>query len=243
MTTGWVIRPPPKHAVYGLASTVYVMPMRCLIIDDDANDRELVQRIAVMAGHEAQGAGSAEDALHRLKSGENFDVALVDLALGGGGTDGFTAIGLLRKEAPEMRQLVVSGYDDRPHVLRAVAAGADGYVLKTDVPDKLPQALNEVMSGGGPMSAKIAHFVLEELRGAGEPAPEPADSSDRALSRREWDVLEGLAKGYTYAEIANTLQISVNTVRHHIRNLYGKLDVSGKAEAVLRAMGGKKSST
>ena len=114
MTTGWVIRPPPKHAVYGLASTEYVMPMRCLIIDDDANDRELVQRIAVMAGHEAQGAGSAEDALYRLKNGENYDVALVDLALGGGGTDGFTAIGLLRKEAPEMRQLVVSGFDDRP---------------------------------------------------------------------------------------------------------------------------------
>jgi len=215
--------------------------MRCLIIDDDANDRELVQRIAVMAGHEAQGAGSAEDALERLKNGENFDVALVDIGLEG--TDGITAIGLLRKEAPDMRQLVVSGFDDRPHVLRAVAAGADGYVLKTDVPEKLPQALNDVVSGGGPMSSKIAHFVLEELRGAGEPVPETGDSSDRALSRREWDVLEGLAKGYTYAEIANTLQISVNTVRHHIRNLYGKLDVSGKAEAVLRAMGGKKSST
>ena len=203
--------------------------MRCLIIDDDANDRELVQRIAVMAGHEAQGASGASDALERIRNGETFDVALVDLGMEG--TDGVTAIGLLRKEIPEMRQLVVSGYDDRPHVLRAVAAGADGYVLKSDVPEKLAQALHDVMDGGGPMSAKIAHFVLEELRG-GTQAPA---ESERALSRREWEVLEGLAKGYTYAEIAHSLEISVNTVRHHIRNLYGKLSVSGKEEAVLRA--------
>src|SRR5262249_17743210 len=209
--------------------TRYARGMRCLIIDDDANDRELVQRIAVMAGHEGGGASRGHAATERLRNGETFDVALVDLGMEG--TDGVTAIGLLRKEQPEMRQLVVSGYDDRPHVLRAVAAGADGYVLKSDVPEKLAQALHDVVNGGGPMSAKIAHFVLEELRGGATPQAE----SERALSRREWEGLEGLAKGYTYAEIAHTLEISVNTVRHHIRNLYGKLAVSGKEEAVQRA--------
>jgi DNA-binding NarL/FixJ family response regulator len=211
--------------------TRYAKSMRCLIIDDDANDRELVQRIAVMAGHEAEGASGASSALERLRNGETFDVALVDLGMEG--TDGVTAIGLLHKQAPDMRQIVVSGFDDRPHVLQAVAAGADGYVLKSDVPEKLAQALNDVVNGGGPMSAKIAHLVLEELRG-GTPAVAPPET-ERALSRREWEVLEGLAKSYTYAEIAHTLEISVNTVRHHIRNLYGKLAVSGKEEAVLRA--------
>jgi DNA-binding NarL/FixJ family response regulator len=206
--------------------TRYAKGMRCLIIDDDANDRELVQRIAVMAGHEAEGASGASSALERLRNGEIFDVALVDLGMEG--TDGVTAIGLLHKQAPDMRQIVVSGFDDRPHVLQAVAAGADG-----DVPEKLAQALHDVVNGGGPMSAKIAHFVLEELRG-GTPAAAPPET-ERALSRREWEVLEGLAKSYTYAEIAHTLEISVNTVRHHIRNLYGKLAVSGKEEAVQRA--------
>src|SRR5215470_914056 len=204
--------------------------MRCLVIDDDPNDRELVQRVAAMAGHDAEGAATAEAALSRVKAGENFDVALVDLGLEG--TDGFTALRLMREDAPDMRLLVVSGFDDRPHVLRAVAAGADGYVLKSDVPDKLAGALNDVVQGGGPMSARIAHYVLEELRSA-HPHPEQAE---RALSKREWDVLNGLARGFTYAEIAHNLEISVNTVRHHIRNLYGKLEVSGKAEAVLRAM-------
>jgi DNA-binding NarL/FixJ family response regulator len=206
--------------------------MRCLVIDDDASDRELVERMVWKSGHQAVTAADGDSAMLLVKN-EPFDVALVDLGMPG--TGGVQVLRLLRKEFPDLRLLVVSGFDDREHVLDAVGAGADGYVLKSEIPTRLGNALDEVMNGGGPMSAKIAHIVLEELRHpeGTRPGEEPVSKS---LSRREWDVLQGLSRGYTYAEIAASLHISVNTVRHHIRNLYGKLDVSGKAEAVTRAL-------
>ena len=211
--------------------------MRCLVIDDDPRDRELVERMVGKAGHQASTVADA-DAAMALAKNENFDIALVDLGMPNG--DGVDTLRRLRSEFPDLRLLVVSGFDDRQHVLGAVGAGADGYVLKSEIGDRLPNALTEVASGGGPMSARIAHFVLEELRAHDAEIGGTNDSHDpRALSRREWDVLQGLSRGLTYAEIATSLKISVNTVRHHIRNLYGKLEVSGEAEAVARALGNR----
>lgn len=210
--------------------------MRCLVIDDDPSDRELVERLVGRAGHETRAAHDGTTAVEMAKA-EVFDVALVDLGMAG--MDGVATLRALREACPALRLLVVSGFDDREHVLDAVGAGADGYVLKTELPQRLSAALDEVYVGGGPMSARIATFVLEELRRAPEgtrPGGEP--TATRSLSRREFEVLEGLSRGLTYTEIAKSLTISVNTVRHHIRNLYEKLGVNGKAEAVTRALGG-----
>ncbi len=183
------------------------------------------------AGHQLTSAPDGARAVE-LARAQQFDVALVDLGMAG--MDGVTVLRALRSACPDLRLLVVSGFDDRPHVLDAVTAGADGYLLKSEIVDKLAQALIEVMEGGGPMSARIAHYVLEALR------PSVSSAATRTLSPRELEVLEGLSRGGTYAEIAKQLGISVNTVRHHIRNLYEKLDVTGKAEAVTRAMGALK---
>ena len=207
--------------------------MRCLVIDDDEHDRELVTRMVARAGHEAAAADSAEGAI-ALARAERFDVALVDLSMPG--TDGVTALRLLRRDHPELRLLVVSGYDDRPHVVAAVAAGADGYVLKTDLGDRLAPALAEVAEGGGPMSAKIAHHVLEELRLVDE-EQRRTRQAERVLSERNWEVLKGLSRGLTYRTIASDLNITVNTVRHHVRAIYAKLDAKGRSEAVARALG------
>jgi DNA-binding NarL/FixJ family response regulator len=209
------------------------MLVRCLVIDDDAHDRELVARMVVKAGHEAEAAASAERALE-LARDQRFEVALVDLSMPG--TDGMTTLRLLRRDHPDLRLLVVSGYDDRPHVIGAVAAGADGYVLKTDLGDRLKAALDDVAEGGGPMSARIAHFVLEELRATDE-EQRRARQAERVLSERNWEVLKGLSRGLTYRTIASDLNITVNTVRHHVRAIYAKLDAKGRNDAVARALG------
>src|SRR5215510_4990043 len=140
--------------------------MRCLVIDDDALE---------------------------LAKNDRFDIALVDLSMPG--IDGVATLRLLRKQSPDLRLLVVSSFDDRDHVLGAVGAGADGYVLKTELGTRLGGAIDEVSVGGGPMSAKIAHYVLEELRHPDAAVTEAKDRDDRALSRREWDVLNRLSEG------------------------------------------------
>ncbi len=205
--------------------------MRCLVVDADPADRDLVVRLVGRAGHESVSVPEGAAAVELVRA-EHFDVALVELDMSP--MHGVSLLQALRSACPDLRLLVVSGFDDRRHVLDAVTAGADGYLLKGELGDHLGQALLDVTGGGGPMSAKIAHHVLEALR------PAFADTSARALSPREIEVLEGLSHGSTYAEIARQLGISVNTVRHHIRNLYAKLDVTGKAEAVTRAMGAHK---
>jgi DNA-binding NarL/FixJ family response regulator len=206
--------------------------MRCLVIDDDEHDRALVARMVQRAGHEPACVDTPEGGLEMART-ERFDVALVDLSMPG--TDGVAALRLLRLAHPELPLLVVSGYDDRPHVIEAVAAGADGYVLKTDLGERLQGAIDEVTTGGGPMSSRIAHFVLEELRLDGTEDRRRARRADRVLSKRNWDVLDGLSRGMTYAGIADELQITVNTVRHHVRAIYAKLDARDRKDAVSRA--------
>jgi DNA-binding NarL/FixJ family response regulator len=205
--------------------------MRCLVLDDEPHDREVIARVLQRAGHEVVCTDEAPTALELVRR-HTFDVVLVDLGMPG--IDGVTALRLLRRDAPELRLLVVSGFDDRAHVISAVAAGADGYVVKTDLPSLAP-AVEDVSVGGGPMSRQIAHYVLEELRLTG---PDPAREPQRVLSKRQWDVLKELARGLTYRQIADALLISENTVRHHIREISRKLEVKGGKAAVRHVLGG-----
>jgi DNA-binding NarL/FixJ family response regulator len=197
-----------------------------LVIEDTPHDREVIRRVVARAGHESVGVTDASEAFAMLKN-ERFDVALVDLGLPG--TDGIAALRQLRRSNPELRLLVVSGWDDRAHVIGAVAAGADGYLVKTDL-NELADALTDVMEGSGPMSRRITRYVLEELRSGGE-------EREQSLSKRQWDVLQALARGLTYKQAAESLNISANTVRHHIRGISRKLAVHGGKEAVQHMLG------
>ncbi len=204
--------------------------MRCLVIDDEQHDRDVIARVITRAGHQAATAADAATALVLVKQ-ETFDVALVDLGMPG--IDGVAALRLLRRDNPDLRLLVVSGWNDRSHVIAAIAAGADGYVVKTDL-EALAPAIDDVAVGGGPMSREIARHVLEELRSL---VAEPTAQQPQALSERQWDVLRALSRGLTYKQIGASLSISENTVRHHIRQISRKLAVKGGKAAVRHVMG------
>jgi DNA-binding NarL/FixJ family response regulator len=210
--------------------------MKCLVVDDDAHACELMTHLLGRAGHTISIAPDGHQALELLKNQE-FDIALVDMNMEQ--MSGAETMRAMRAERPDLRMLVVSGHDDRASVIDAVSAGADGYLLKTELSSRLGDAMAELMAGGGPLSARIAAIVLDEMRKAPDssrPGTGQAGES-KSLSKREADVLEGLSRGLTYTEIAAQLNISVNTVRHHIRNLYDKLGVNDKAQAVSRGLG------
>ncbi|MDO9017159.1 MAG: response regulator transcription factor [Deltaproteobacteria bacterium] len=154
---------------------------------------------------------------------------LLDLGLPDG--SGLDLLRELSATRPTLPVLVLTIFDDDAHLFEALRAGAVGYLLKDELVDRLPAALDELRAGGAPMSLSIARRVL---RSFSEPAAAP-EPLERMLSERERAVVELLAVGATYNEIARGLSISTNTVRSHIRSLYEKLHVASRTEAAMKA--------
>jgi DNA-binding NarL/FixJ family response regulator len=123
-------------------------------------------------------------------------------------------------------------YDNNDRIFDALAAGATGYLLKRDAPDKLLPALRELLAGGSPMSSAIARKVVQKFQ-------VPPRQPDHRLTPREQEILDLLAKGSLYKEIAWDLKIGVETVRTHLQNIYRKLHVRTRTEAVVKYLGGK----
>lgn len=179
------------------------------------------------------------DALAWL-SRHDADVLLCDLGLpDGSGTD---VIRFARQQHPRCECMVVTMFGDDANVMASIAAGATGYLLKDASDDDLRASILELRAGGSPMSPVIARQVINRLRDADRPdaqrpasKPLPASVPGVSLSARETEILDLVARGYTYAEIAGLLSISVATVASHIRNIYGKLAVNSRSEAVFEA--------
>jgi DNA-binding NarL/FixJ family response regulator len=130
---------------------------------------------------------------------------------------------------PKAQVLMLTVFEDTDQIFRALAAGASGYLLKRLSPKKLLEAIEEVCAGGSPMSAPIARKVVQSFKNA------PAHGDESAeLSPRERSVLDGLAKGLTYKQIADQLGVSIHTVRNYIRRVYEKLHVCTRTEAVAK---------
>ena len=153
------------------------------------------------------------------------DVALVDINLPG--LSGIECVRKLKPQLPNTQFVMVTVYEDATHIFDALAAGATGYLLKRTTRDALITALREVHAGGSPMTSNIARKVVQSLHHA---APK-AKTSD-VLSKRENEVLELLAQGYLYKEIAASMGISPPTVNSFIRRIYEKLHVHSRAQAV-----------
>lgn len=165
------------------------------------------------------------------------DVVLLDLGLPDG--RGTQLVPELRARHPCPAIVVFTVFGDEASVVEAIAAGVDGYVLKAATPEVLLDAVRDAAAGNSPISPAVAGFLLRRLRAVEPPAAEQAvERVDRlmALTPREHDVLEALARGLSYAEAANRLGISRGTVAHHVKNLYPKLAASSRSEAVFRAV-------
>jgi DNA-binding NarL/FixJ family response regulator len=155
------------------------------------------------------------------------DVVLMDINLPG--MSGIECMRKLKVRQPDLPIMMLTVYDDDEKIFESLTSGASGYLLKTTRPIKLLEAIQELHGGGSPMSSRIARRVVQTFQTMGPSAKETEN-----LSKREHEVLSYLAKGYRYREIAETLFISIETVRTHLRNIYEKLHVRSRGEAVLK---------
>jgi DNA-binding NarL/FixJ family response regulator len=202
--------------------------IRVSIVDDEVDLREhIAGYIDAAKGFRCVGAhGSAEEALERLPV-ERPDVVLMDINLGA--MSGIDCVRQLKRQMPETQMLMLTVFDDTEKIFSALAAGASGYLLKRLAPDKLLEAIHEVHEGGSPMSATIARKVVKSLQ-----TPQSGIEETAELSPREREVLDGLAEGQAYKQIADKLGVSIHTVRNYIRRIYEKLHARSSAEAVAK---------
>lgn len=208
------------------------MSIRILIVEDDHQVRQQITAfLSATPDFEVIGSyGSAEEALDENLFG-GTQILLTDIEL-----PGMSGIELIRQVKPiyaAMHAVVLTVFEDDEHVFSALKAGAVGYLLKGARPTKLLDAIDEVMSGGSPMSGTIARKVINTFRES------EAYYSDQ-LTDRENALLSFLAEGFRYKEIAEKTGISVETVRTHIRNIYQKLQVQSRTEALNKIKRGNK---
>lgn len=202
-------------------------PVRVLLLEDDTPLRERFVRILKNwpDGQLVAACSTLKEGLAALKE-QKVDLLLTDLGLpDGNGTD---AIRLLRRLNPDADALVISVLADDVTVLEAIEAGAVGYLLKDFDPAELVEAIEAVRAGRSPISSAIARILVRRMNS-------PADNTGPALTPREMEILRGIARGLTYAELANWLHISHHTVPAHIKNIYRKLAAKNRSEAVYQA--------
>jgi DNA-binding NarL/FixJ family response regulator len=199
------------------------------IVEDDVPAREILAGwIRNTEGFRCVGEfDDAETALARLPL-EKPSVVLFDINLPG--MNGIECVRRLKPRLPDTQFVMVTVYEDANHIFNALSAGASGYLLKQTRRNELIDALKDVHAGGSPMSSQIARKVVQNFyRSETQTDGETVD-----LSPREREVLELLARGYLYKEIADMLKISVQTVNTYIRRIYEKLHVRSRAQAVAK---------
>jgi len=196
------------------------------IVEDDVPAREILAGwIRDADGFKCAGEfDDAETALARLPV-ENPSVVLFDINLPG--MNGIECVRRLKPRLPNTQFVMVTVYEDANHIFDALSAGASGYMLKQTKRSELIDALKDVHAGGSPMSSQIARKVVQSFR-----RNESQTDGTNDLSPREREVIELLARGYLYKEIAEKLAISVPTVNTYIRRIYEKLHVRSRAQAV-----------
>ena len=168
---------------------------------------------------------NAEDACKNVEA-KGADIILFDIELPG--MSGIECLYRLKAQNPDLKCMMLTNFDDAENIFKAIKAGASSYLLKNTTPEKIIDAITELDRGGSPMSSQIARKVLDAF----QKHITNHNESFHSLSQREQEIIQFLAKGFRYKEIADKLFISEDTVRTHIRNIYGKLQVNSRSEAL-----------
>ena len=207
------------------------MSIRIAIVEDEKTVRDgLKLLIDGTEGYKCVALyPNAEETLRGIFD-SNPDVVLMDIHLPG--MSGIECVRRLTKQDPDFQIVMLTVYEDDEEIFKSLAAGAHGYILKKTPPAKLLEAITEVHNGGSPMSTQIARRVVDFFQ-----TKEVDSEQAEKLTEREQEILSFLSKGYRYKEIADVLCISIETVRTHIRNIYEKLHVHSRTEALLKYLG------
>jgi DNA-binding NarL/FixJ family response regulator len=207
--------------------------IRTAIVEDDAEIRgNISDYLKNQDRFDLQfSAGSMEKALDELKKKTIPDVLLLDIGLPG--MSGLNGIKLIKELYPDCDIIMFTVHDDPNRIFEALCNGASGYLLKNTPFSEISRAIEDLYAGGAPMSPQIARKVIQHFNPGARPAP------ISPLSDKEREVVVGLVDGLSYKMIADRLDITIETVRSHIKNIYRKLHVHSKAEVITKSLKGE----
>ena len=208
--------------------------IKVAIFEDNRSLREgLAAMIGGTTGFHCVGAFPNCNNLLKNISQSHPDVVLMDIEMPG--INGIEAVGMIKEEYPDMKVLMETIFDDDEKIFSSICAGAEGYILKHTSPAEIMEAIKEIHEGGSPMTPSIANRVLKMVK----QRPETGSKESFDLTDREREILMCLVKGMSYKMVADACFISIETVNVHIKNIYRKLQVHSKSEAVAKAIKGK----
>ncbi|MEX0844784.1 MAG: response regulator transcription factor [Balneolaceae bacterium] len=204
------------------------------IVEDNKKIRDLIQRYLDMQKElECPVAvDSVEEMLEHLEKHQRPNVILMDIQLPG--MSGIKGMEIIKSKYPEIEIIMLTVYHDSHKIFDSLKAGASGYLLKHTSLPEIKESIENLLKGGAPMSPQIARKVISHFN---EEAPKKNENS--MLTNREQDIVNGLVDGLSYKMIADRFDISIDTVRAHIRNIYKKLHVNSKAEVIAKSLRGE----
>ncbi len=211
-------------------TTNQTQPVRVSIVEDDDRIRNMF--IILLEGAPGfrcvSGYSNAEDAITDIPA-KKPDIVLMDINLPG--KNGIECMKAIREADPQILVVMLTVYEDNERIFESLAAGASGYLLKSTSPSVILESIHDVIDGGAPMSAQIARKVVHSFHTIQK---DKHQNDLGSLTSREHEILTLLASGYMYKEIAGKLFIAKDTVKSHIRNIYEKLQVRTRTEAVIK---------